>query len=237
MSNKRPPTFVLLCDEMLARAQCRALIEAFEGSPGKSPGKIGGRIDRNSKLSEDLGLTQLAGMPAELRAVENATDHALLEYIRQYPDLVWGTHHIEVETPDGAYALDRDDFIGLSDSAKLSLIKRCLVCDRWQMQKYRRGEGGFRRWHSEIYPPWLAPKDLDSQHSPLTRVLFVLIYLNDVAVGGTTDLIYQRMSIPPRAGRMLLAPAGFSHTHRGQVPESEDKFVLTSWICWRPEKV
>jgi hypothetical protein len=29
---------------------------------------------------------------------------------------------------------------------------------------------------------------------------------------------------------MVIAPAYFTHTHRGCVPVSNDKYILTSWI-------
>lgn len=37
---------------------------------------------------------------------------------------------------------------------------------------------------------------------------------------------------------MVIAPAGFTHTHRGLVPRSNDKYILTSWVLFnRAEKL
>ena len=37
-----------------------------------------------------------------------------------------------------------------------------------------------------------------------------------------------------KAGRVqVIAPAGFTHTHRGNVPTSGDKYIATSWILYQ----
>jgi len=35
-------------------------------------------------------------------------------------------------------------------------------------------------------------------------------------------------------GRLIPAPAGFTHSHRGNKPVSGDKYTLTSWIMYQP---
>lgn len=70
------------------------------------------------------------------------------------------------------------------------------------------------------------------------RTLLWMVYLNDVTEGGETDFYYQRRSVQPRAGRMVIAPAYFTHTHRGRVPVSGDKYIVTSWVLMaRPEQL
>jgi hypothetical protein len=39
--------------------------------------------------------------------------------------------------------------------------------------------------------------------------------------------------IEARQGRLIIAPAGFTHTHKGHVAASGDKYVATSWILYR----
>jgi hypothetical protein len=36
----------------------------------------------------------------------------------------------------------------------------------------------------------------------------------------------------PRKGTVIIAPAGFTHTHRGNIPLSGDKYVTTSWLLF-----
>ena len=31
---------------------------------------------------------------------------------------------------------------------------------------------------------------------------------------------------------MVVAPVGFTHTHKGHIPRSSDKYILTSWVLF-----
>jgi len=106
------------------------------------------------------------------------------------------------------------------------LVQRCYRSDVVNLQKYAKGTGNFRHWHSEVYPE--AGTD-----RALRRVLFWICYLNDVVEGGETEFLYQTTKVEPRAGRVLIAPTGFTHTHRGNVPLSDDKYILTSWLIFQ----
>ena len=57
-----------------------------------------------------------------------------------------------------------------------------------------------------------------------------ILYLNDVEEGGETELLYQSMRFKPEAGTLLLFPAGFTHTHRGNPPLSGEKYIMTGWV-------
>jgi hypothetical protein len=56
-----------------------------------------------------------------------------------------------------------------------------------------------------------------------------MLYLNDVEDGGETEFLYQRMRVKPKQGTLLIWPAGFTHTHRGNPPLSNNKYVITGW--------
>jgi len=61
-----------------------------------------------------------------------------------------------------------------------------------------------------------------------------MYYLNDVREGGETEFYYQGRKLKPNKGQLVFAPAGFTHTHKGHIPVSNDKYILTSWILFRP---
>ena len=50
---------------------------------------------------------------------------------------------------------------------------------------------------------------------------------------GAEDHVYQQRRIAPRTGSLLIAPAAFTHTHRGNRPLGGDKFIATSWILFQ----
>ena len=78
----------------------------------------------------------------------------------------------------------------------------------------------------ELAVAWLLhPFDLEG--------IFLAIAVGALAVLITALIRTRRRaqrSIQPQAGRMVIAPAYFTHTHRGCVPVSGDKYILTSWI-------
>ncbi len=60
-----------------------------------------------------------------------------------------------------------------------------------------------------------------------------MFYLNDIEEGGETEFYYQEKKISPKTGRCVIAPSGFTHTHRGNIPKSNDKYILTSWLKFK----
>lgn len=87
-----------------------------------------------------------------------------------------------------------------------------------KIQKTRVGEG-YHVWHFET-----------SHIDMMNRVLTYTIYLNDVDEGGETEFLYQHKRYPARRGDVLIFPAHFTHTHRGNPPLSNDKYIITGWL-------
>jgi|TARA_R100001463_G_scaffold15275_1_gene39881 hypothetical protein len=78
--------------------------------------------------------------------------------------------------------------------------------------------GGFHAWHSDNLPSYTR------------RILVWMIYLNDVEEGGETEFLYQPKRIKAEKGKIVIFPADFMHTHRGNPPISNEKYVLTGWF-------
>lgn len=79
--------------------------------------------------------------------------------------------------------------------------------------------GGYHAWHHERG---------DKQYA--SRILAYTVYLNDVQEGGETEFLYYPIRIKPKMGTVLLFPAGFTHTHRGNPPISNEKYIITGWV-------
>ena len=88
----------------------------------------------------------------------------------------------------------------------------------YKIQMYPRGEGHFK-WHADSVGG--ASGD---------RVVAMVLYLNDVERGGETEFFHQGLKIAPKAGQLVLFPAGWNYMHCGHVPESGDKYVITTFI-------
>ena len=81
---------------------------------------------------------------------------------------------------------------------------------------------GYHVWHPEI----ISMRD---SH----RILSYILYLNDVDEGAETEFLYYKKRVAPKQGRLLLFPAHFTHTHRGNTNLSEhNKYILTGWFVF-----
>jgi hypothetical protein len=87
-----------------------------------------------------------------------------------------------------------------------------------RLQKTLPGQG-YHIWHYE---------SADSMSS--RRLVAWSIYLNDVDQGGETEFLYMKKRISAKRGRLLIWPAAFTHTHRGNPPLSGEKYLLTGWL-------
>lgn len=91
----------------------------------------------------------------------------------------------------------------------------------YKLQRTRPSEG-YHVWHCENTS--LANK---------ARCLSWILYLNDIEEGGETEFLYLSKRVKPKAGRLVIFPAGFTHTHRGNPPLSETKYIATGWLEYR----
>lgn len=78
--------------------------------------------------------------------------------------------------------------------------------------------GGFHNWHYE-----------NGSLSVATRQFVVQLYLNDDFDGGETEFLYQQRREESVAGDIIIFPASYTHTHRGNPPLGGDKYIATSW--------
>jgi hypothetical protein len=62
-----------------------------------------------------------------------------------------------------------------------------------------------------------------------SRQVSVILYLNDVLVGGET-VFDGGLSVTPRAGRALVFPSSFCFQHCGKPPVSNPKYLIVAWL-------
>jgi len=220
--------FIEVYDGVLEPRACRELIAKFETSPHVGAGQTGHGVDPTRKDSRDLAISMHPEFAALCEEVTDRARACLVEYVRKYPFALMGHLAPEVVDPETErrVAIGPDNFQRLAARRLPELLQRMYRFTVLNVQKYAQGSGGYHHWHSEIYP-------LDAGAETLHRCLFFQFYLNDVELGGETEFFHQRRQIAPRTGRFLVAPAGFTHTHKGHVPRSGDNYVLTSWLLFQ----
>ena len=86
--------------------------------------------------------------------------------------------------------------------------------------------GGYHKWHYE-----------NGTYFYRDRVLTWMVYLNTIPVenGGATEFLYQKLSLQPKVGTVVIWPAAYTHMHRGGFLTGEmDKYIATGWFNREP---
>lgn len=135
-----------------------------------------------------------------------ASDDVTLELSRYKPfaefvDIFWANVHPRYI----------DEYAVLGDIGAYKIFEH-------KLQRTKVG-GGYHSWHCE-----------HGNKATSTRLIAYTCYLNDVEEGGETEFLYYPKRVRPKKGTVLLFPAGFTHTHRGNPPLSNTKYIVTGWL-------
>ena len=96
------------------------------------------------------------------------------------------------------------------------------------MHRYNPPNQGYHGWHQD----WAVHRPDFSR-----RLLVGMIYLNDVEEGGETGFLIKEdgeyIKVKPKTGTLIIHPASWPFIHKGYMPLSSDKYILTTWLCWK----
>ena len=93
------------------------------------------------------------------------------------------------------------------------------INENYNLQYYKPNEG-FKTWHHE-----------KGCKSDRLRHLVFMTYLNDVEDGGT-EFYHQKLTSPAKKGLTLIWPTDWTHTHRGQISKTKEKYIVTGWYSF-----
>jgi hypothetical protein len=220
--------FIGIYDDVLTAQQCDAIRARFDASKQVARGRTGNGVDTSKKDSYDLTINGLAEWDDVGALLTQRMAGCLAQYMDKYRMLLIGALSPQVAHPDtgAALTLSLDNFDECGTPNAVELMQSIYRVGNVNLQKYLKGTGGYHHWHSEIYPQ-------NASCETLHRVLLWQFYLNDVTDGGETEFLYQERKVQARKGRLIIAPAGFTHTHKGHVSRSGDKYIATSWILFQ----
>lgn len=220
--------FIEVYPGALDRATCAALVQRFDADAGRAPGRIGGGLLPELKRSEDLTLSGREDWRDAEALLNAAVFQCLKRYVRRYPHVLIAPLMLELRDPasDRSRRVDENDIAAMDDEQLGRLIQACLRPGAINLQHYRADVGGYPYWHCELYP-----RDAGCEH--LHRHLLWTVYLNEGFEEGETEFLYQQRRIRPQTGALLIAPAAFTHTHRGNRPRGGDKYIATSWVLFQ----
>ena len=89
--------------------------------------------------------------------------------------------------------------------------------------QYYPPKGGYKIWHCE-------------RESNINRNFVFMTYLNDVPNGGT-EFKYQKIITPAKKGLTLIWPSDWTHIHRGQISDVNEKYIVTGWLGYLPKEL
>ncbi len=225
-----PVDFIEAYENAVDPGFCRELIAAFETSDKKTRGSTGSGVNIKLKDSWDITISR----HPEWKQAENLLNEAMLgclmAYVRKYPFLALAPTALYRQNRDGERTqLGAADICAMPDVDLQRLVTRLFRPGTINLQRYFADEGGYPYWHSELMPH--ADPDI------LHRVVLWLVYLNDDFREGETEFFHQNFKTTPRTGTLVIAPAGFTHTHRGNQPKGGNKYIATSWVLFQRAEV
>ena len=90
----------------------------------------------------------------------------------------------------------------------------------FQIQKYIKNDGFYKYHVDQTY----------NFNKNKIRIIAFIWYLNTVHVGGETEFLNGKYKIKPETGKLLLFPALWTYPHKGNIPISNDKYIITGFI-------
>jgi hypothetical protein len=194
---------------------CQFIINKFESSQNQIEGISGGGVRKHIKASTDLMIHDEAGRDEDWKYIYDYLMENLLSHLVDY--------------------IEQNDFPVLSNnfSSKSSAVRTAQTCfmsgnnnfPHIQMQRYIGGEG-YYAWHHE-----------NEGGNTDKRELFYIYYLNTLNSGGT-EFKYNPQIVYPETGKLLMAPAYWTHKHRGNAPgDGNTKYIITGWIESKPNTI
>lgn len=224
------PDFIETYDGALGERDCRALIQQYESSGKAVRGQTGGGVNTRLKDSWDICISDYAEWTNASNLLNTVMMRGLMAYVRKYPHTAIAPLSLQMPDPQTGelVALDAASISSLPDDRLQQLLVKIFRPGTINIQKYIADQGGYPYWHCELYP-----KAGDSGGDTLHRILLWSIYLNDGFAAGETEFLHQQRKIVPQTGSLLIAPAGFTHTHRGNMPKGGNKYIATSWVLFQ----
>jgi Rps23 Pro-64 3,4-dihydroxylase Tpa1-like proline 4-hydroxylase len=196
--------FVGIFKDAFSEDFCNDAIELFEIAA-----KHGYVADRNNEntpehLKNDNALHAYSGvvqMPDNPEVMEELNANLLDPGYEQFFKIFWSEIYAKYS--------EKYSILNTADSHQVyyNKIQKTQPCE------------GYHIWHYE-----------NGTRANCNRILTYILYLNDIEDGGETELLYQSMRIKPERGTLILFPAGFTHTHRGNPPLKGDKYIMTGWV-------
>lgn len=155
------------------------------------------------------------------KTITHAQGSRVMKDIKESTDLAISANNFDQPFMDYRIELQKclDDYVKIY--THLNHVARFNVIEPYNIQHYPKG-GGFKIEHCE--------RD-GSLNKTIKRCLVFMTYLNDLDSGGT-KFIYQNRTVKAQKCKTVIFPADWTHTHVGQISETQEKTIVTGWYSY-----
>ena len=198
------PSYFHINENSLSKEVCIDIIKLFETETDKYEGQTMSGLNKDIKDTTEFLIPHLSQTKSEiLIKIRRLLEKELDINIKQYIQTVNNFVSNIEEKSDHKY----------------KTFSEYLVFDTMQIQKYVKSKGRY------VYHNDFMFDKKDNKY----RVITFIWYLNNVEVGGETEFWTNHM-IKPTSGKLVLFPASWTFPHRGKMPISDDKYIITGWV-------
>jgi len=189
----------------LSKEVCNEIINYFEiEETCKYEGNTGGGLRKDIKDTLDFQIpAKNEKNKPHWNKIRNLLERELNNNVKNY-----------VKKINDAITVDEEH-----SDLKYKVFNKFVSFETIQIQRYTKQKGRYI-YHQDFLTEWEAKK---------FRVITFLWYLNDVEEGGETEF-WRTYRVKPEAGKLLFFPATWTYPHRGMMPISNDKYIITGWI-------
>lgn len=195
-------------ENVISRDVCKEIIKLYESMPNKYYGHTASGIHREVKCTTDYNIPLMTGSPLKAGSGYNYEK----EIWKDISNLLKKTldKHIEVYMTNIYETYDHPNY-------------KDIYIDSFLMHRYNKKIGKYitHTDNSVLMNPYT--------NMPVDRIVTFIFYINDVDEGGETEL-WKKIKIKPKAGKLLLFPSCWTFPHSGNIPISDDKYIITGWF-------
>lgn len=192
----------------LSKELCDIIIQRYDAEQHlKYQGVTASGLDKTIKDTQDMIIPETD----EWYDINQALSNELQKHMKLYIQSVEKGENYKKENNYGK------DFHHLDE--------KLIQVNNFMIQRYEQNKGKYV-YHQD-----------GSNESTQSRAVTYLWYLNDVVEGGETDFYGGSFQVKPETGKLLLFPAFWCYPHRGNMPISSSKYIVTGWLYTENRKL
>jgi hypothetical protein len=190
----------------LSNEMCESIINKFkEEEEFQEEGFTIGGLNPGVKKTKEIYISHSCDRSKFWKEIDKKLSTKLTQSLNEYAEFL-----IKNAISDVLIEAITNDYWKLNDTG-------------YQIQEYKKNEG-FYQWHTDGIPG-------NCNDNINQRMIAFIWYLNTVDVGGET--MFSNGKIKAEKGKLLLFPTTWTYMHRGNMPISDNKYIITGWIYQR----